>query len=466
MSRQVSGVSIRCFPPGRVQYCPRLARARHAAGGAIVGGDPTSRGFFVEEGAGHRRTPPASSSRPCGITASSSSLAQSVHRTYTARRWTIPQTNHAWKSPTMLPRPKLPSRTHDASIVSTRAFASYRASQSSRTAPMSGAHVASKRARSRRTIALSQNPGTASERPGVAARKGRGGRGGGDGRERQQRQRANARGPGTDALGRRAPGPGRQPERERMAGARARGVARRGGRSRRDCRMTIATSDRRIADRREQPATRLAAAAARAAQNRATTLRTIPRTALLTSPIVRPLPGHAPRPPLSRFTTSSWSRPSRVAGADHPSRRPPSRAPLAPSRRGRSRVGSRRLARPTRSPRRASRRPAAPAMVVAAASRASPLPAPAGLRPRSAAALSASLTLAKVAGAGYVGVCALMYVFQRKLQYFPAAGVPPTPPSRTARSAPRWRTSPCARPTARPCAGTTGPPPPAASTPR
>jgi len=68
-------------------------------------------------------------------------------------------------------------------------------------------------------------------------------------------------------------------------------------------------------------------------------------------------------------------------------------------------------------------------MVVAAASGAPPpSPAPAGLASAVGGfALSASLTLAKVAGAGYVGVCALMYVFQRKLQYFPTRESPPHP---------------------------------------
>ena len=32
-----------------------------------------------------------------------------------------------------------------------------------------------------------------------------------------------------------------------------------------------------------------------------------------------------------------------------------------------------------------------------------------------------------VVGAGYIGVCALVYVFQRKLQYFPTTEHPPAP---------------------------------------
>jgi fermentation-respiration switch protein FrsA (DUF1100 family) len=40
-------------------------------------------------------------------------------------------------------------------------------------------------------------------------------------------------------------------------------------------------------------------------------------------------------------------------------------------------------------------------------------------------ALGASKTLGAVVGCGYLGVCALLYVFQRKLQYFPTKEAPP-----------------------------------------
>ena len=40
-------------------------------------------------------------------------------------------------------------------------------------------------------------------------------------------------------------------------------------------------------------------------------------------------------------------------------------------------------------------------------------------------ALGAGKTLGAVVGAGYIGVCALVYVFQRKLQYFPTKDAPP-----------------------------------------
>lgn len=40
-------------------------------------------------------------------------------------------------------------------------------------------------------------------------------------------------------------------------------------------------------------------------------------------------------------------------------------------------------------------------------------------------ALGAGKTLGAVVGAGYIGVCALVYVFQRKLQYFPTKEAPP-----------------------------------------
>lgn len=41
-------------------------------------------------------------------------------------------------------------------------------------------------------------------------------------------------------------------------------------------------------------------------------------------------------------------------------------------------------------------------------------------------ALSAGKTLGCVFGCGYIGVCALLYVFQRKLQYFPTKDPPPS----------------------------------------
>ena len=151
-----AGVRIQSRPPGSWKYCPGLARPRHGTGAQPPGANPASRLGWEDR------------------VASSSSSAQSVHRTYTARRSRMPTTNHAMKSGKTFPSPKEPARTHEASTVRTRSWVSYNSSQASSRSPRRGRHVSSKRVRSRRTRDEFQKPSTASG-PGLAARKGGGG---------------------------------------------------------------------------------------------------------------------------------------------------------------------------------------------------------------------------------------------------------------------------------------------------